>query len=516
MTVSSRQQAWADLQAAVDAQVRAAYAIGPGAVVSVVRTLLAQYEQSVAAELVGLEARLAALAADVAALKAAAAKDSRNSGKPPSSDVTRTGRAPKSLRGTPGTSGKPSGGQPGHPGTTLALRARPDAVVVHGPAACAACGHDFAAGEGDPSAVSVVGERRQVFELPPLALVCTEHQVHERRCPRCATLSRGTFPSAVRTTVQYGPGVLALGVALTAQHLLPVQRAADIVSALIGQRLSPATLLAAEGRVQATLAPVIAHIHAGLTRAPVVHFDETGFFVARQHWWLHVACTPTLTLYTTHPRRGTRAHDAIGLLPTYAGVALHDAYSSYFPYTGCQHALCGVHLQRELLFLAEDCGSRWARALGRALETMRRTTVRARAAGQAALPARTCQRYERRVTALLATGLAAEPPPTRIRASGKPRRTPSGQVLERLRRHRAAVLRFVHDLRVPFDNSEAERDLRMMKVEQKVSGGFRTVRGAHTFCTLRSYLVTARKQGVAALDALHRALTGQPFLPAVP
>ena len=445
------------------------------------------------------------------ALEAERAKDSHNSGKPPSSDRARTGRAPKSLRAPSGT---PSGGQPGHPGTTLALRAVPDAVAVHAPVACTACGHAFAA--ADPPSVLVPGERRQVFELPPLTLVCTEHQVHERGCPRCATVSRGAFPPAVRATVQYGPGVLALGVTLTAQHLVPVQRAADIVSALIGRRLSPATLLAAEQRVATVLTPVVAQIHAGLARAPVVHFDETGHFVARQHWWLHVACTPTLTLYTTHPRRGTRAHDAIGLLPTYAGIALHDAYSSYFPYTGCQHALCGVHLQRELRFLAEECGHRWAAALGRALETMRRATVRARAAGQVALPPRTCQRYERRVTALLATGLAAEPPPTRVRASGKPRRTPSGQVLERLRRQREAVLRFIHDLRVPFDNSEAERDLRMMKVEQKVSGGFRTVAGAQTFCTLRSYLVTARKQGIAALDAARMAIVGQPFMPAVP
>ncbi len=480
-------------------EILALYAQGPEAVVTVVTTLLE---------------RLRAVEADVALLKAAQAKDSHNSSNPPSSDRTRTGRAPKSLRGQPGTSGKRSGGQPGHPGTTLTLRPVPDAVVVHAPAGCAACGYGFRA--GDPPATLVVGERRQVFELPPLGLVATEHQVHARRCPRCATVSRGAFPPAVRATAQYGPGVLALGVALTAQHLVPVQRAADIVSALIGQRLSPATLLAAEQRVATVLTPVVRWIHAGLGRAPVVHFDETGHFVARQPWWLHVACTPTLTLYTTHPRRGTRAHDAIGLLPTYAGVALHDAYSSYFPYTTCQHALCGVHLQRELRFLAEDGGHRWAASLGRALETMRRATVRARTAGQAALPPRTRQRYERRVTALLAIGLAAEPPPTRVRASGKPRRTPSGQVLERLRRHRVAVLRFVHDLRVPFDNSEAERDLRMMKVEQKISGGFRTVAGAQTFCTLRSYLVTARKQGVAALDALRGALLGTPFMPTVP
>jgi len=318
--------------------------------------------------------------------------------------------------------------------------------------------------------------------------------------------------------------VLALGVTLTAQQFLPVQRAADVVRALIGQRIRPATLLAAEQRVATAVAPVVARIHAGLARAPVVRFDETGFFVGDgpgplQRWWLHVACPRALAYYTAHPRRGTGAHDAIGLLPTYTGTALHDAYSSYCTYTGCRHALCGVHLQRALLFLEEECGAataRWARPLRRALETMRRATVRARETGLTALDARTRRRYARRFDALLAAGEAAEPPPTRADPRWKPRRTPGAQLLYRLRRYRDAVLRFVHDLTVPFDNSEAERDLRMMKVEQKVSGGFRTPAGAATFCTLRTYLVTARKQGIAALDARRTALDGQPFMPTVP
>lgn len=264
---------------------------------------------------------------------------------------------------------------------------------------------------------------------------------------------------------------------------------------------------------------MVARIHAGLLRAPVVHFDETGFFVAQQHWWLHVGGTRGLAFYTAHPRRGGRAHDAIGLLPAYAGTAVHDAYEAYFTYRGCRHALCGVHIQRELVFLEEECGARtaaWAGPLRRALETMRRGTVRARDAGSAALSARTQRRYARRFDALVAAGEAAEPPPTPGANRGPPRRTPGALLLRRMRRHRDAVLRFVYDLAVPFDNSEAERDLRMMKVEQKVSGGFRTAAGAHTFCTLRSYLGTARKQGQDALGVLRGALAGQPFLPAVP
>ncbi len=467
-------------------EILAVYAQGPEAVVALVTALSAQ-------------------------LVRATATDSQNSGKPPSTDVSRVGRAPKSLRRC---SGRSSGGQPGHRGATLAPRATPDTVVRHAPVACGQCGHAFALDA--PPGTPVASERRQVFALPPLRLVCTEHQVTERPCPHCGAATRGRFPPEARTTVQYGPGVLAAGVALTAQHLLPVQRAADVLAALTGQRVSPATLLGAERRLAATLAPVCARIRDGLAGSAVRHFDETGFFVATARRWLHVACTPTLTLYTAHAKRGTQAPDAIGLLPTSPGTAVHDGYASYGTYRDCRHALCGVHLLRELTFLAEEQGTRWAAAFRRGLETMRRATVAARADGWAGLAARTRRRYRRRYEALLIQGEAAEPPPVHAHSRGRPRRSLGAQLLYRLRRDRDAVLRFVDDLAVPFDNSEAERDLRMMKVEQKVSGGFRTAVGAADFCTLRSYLVTARKQGVAALDALRGALDGAPFLPAIP
>jgi transposase len=485
----------------------AVYGQGPEAVVTLVETLVA---------------RINALEARVTALEAAQAKDSHNSGKPPSSDSTRAGRAPQSLRGK---SGKPPGGQPGHPGTTLALRARPDRVALHAPAACAGCGHAFAA---EAPAVAVAGERRQVFELPPVVLVCTEHRLAERACPRCGACTRGRFPPEARATVQYGPGLLALGLYLTTQHLLPVARAAEVLAALTGQRLSPATLLAAEGRCATTLAPVTARILTGLARSAVVHLDETAFYVVEgagsaARWWLHVTCTRALTHYTPHPKRGTEAHAAVGLLPTYGGTAVHDGYASYGTHTGCRHALCGVHLLRELTFLAEEgppATRHWAAAFKRALQVMKRGADRARAAGAAALDRVTLGRYRRRYAALLAQGEAAEPPPTRpaARRDGRGRltRSPGAQLLHRLRRDRDAVLRFLADLAVPFDNSQAERDVRMMRVEQKISGGFRTPVGAATFCTLRGYLSTARKQDQHALTVLCDALLGHPFMPAIP
>lgn len=494
-------------------EILAVYAQGPEAVVTLVTMLLERL-----AHVEHLAAANAALEARVASLEAERAKDSHNSGKPPSSDPV---RRPRSLREP---SGKRPGGQPGHDGTTLALRATPDVVVTHAPTHCHTCGTALGAAVPVPLAIpEALGaraiERRQVFDLTPPRLVVTEHRVVEAPCPACGVWTTGAFPPDVRTTAQYGPELQALAVYLTTQQLLPVARTSELLAHLTGQPVSVATVLAAEARCAAALAPVTARIRAGLARAPAVGFDETGFFIGRRRHWLHTASTATLTHYTAHAKRGRQAHDTIGLLPTYPGTAVHDGYESYFTYP-CRHALCGVHLLRELTFLAEECHERWAAALKRSLRAMKRAVDRAKAAGALALDRRTRARYRQRYAALLAAGEAVHPapPPRRTgrRGGGRPARSPAGKLLYRLRRDRDAVLRFLEDFRVPFDNNAAERDLRMMKVEQKISGGFRTPRGAATFCTIRGYLATARKQGRSALDALRDVFHGHPFIPAIP
>jgi transposase len=478
-----------------------AYRQGPEAVV----TLFFECDDIRERQIEALTARVATLEA---ALQTVLGKDSHNSSKPPSSDQTHAGRAPKSLRTT---SGKRTGGQPGHPGKTLSMRAEADLVVVHAPVSCDDCGHAFS--RADLPGTPVPSDRRQVLDLPPTALICTEHRLAERSCPGCGAVSRGAFPLEARTSIQYGPRLLALGVSLTSQYLLPVQRATDLLSLLAGQTVSPATLLNAEQRVLDTIGPSIASIHDLLRSAPAVHFDETGFFVETHRHWLHVACTKLLTEYTAHRKRGTEAHADARILPGYTGTAVHDGYASYFKHTDCRHALCGVHLLRELTFLAEECGANWARKLRRSILVMKRAADRARAKGQIALDRSVVTRYRRRYLKLVADALANEPPPVRRGRRGGPKNTPAGCLLKRLRRDKDAFLLFLSDLSVPFDNSEAERDIRMMKVEQKVSGGFRTMTGAQTFCSLRSYLVTARKHGVGALESLQAALAGQPFMP---
>ena len=281
------------------------YAAGPEAVVALVQSLAAQVE--------ALEQR-------VAQLERRLSKDSHNSHKPPSSDepAFRRGRR-KSLRHK---SGKPSGGQPGHPGHTLAPVGVPDVVLLHAPDACACCGHDLAAVE------PCTTERRQVLDLPPLALRATEHQAQGKRCPGCGHLTRAAFPAEVREPVQYGPGVLGLGVYLQVQHLLPYARTAAVLADLFGRAPSQGTLARALERAHQRLAPVETAIHSALHESAVVHLDETSIRAGGARQWVHSAGTTALTLYRTHAKRGREAIDAMGVLPGYAGTAVHDAYVS--------------------------------------------------------------------------------------------------------------------------------------------------------------------------------------------
>jgi transposase len=297
-------------------------------------------------ELAGLREQVQLLAAQVRELQARAAKDSQNSGKPPSSDgLARKPRRTKSLR-TP--SGKKAGGQLGHRGETLRLVAAPDAVVQHRPAVCAGC-------QAPLVAAAVVGrERRQVHDLPPVRLVVTEHQALRLRCPACQAVTAGTFPPEAPSRAQYGPRLRALAVYLVQAQFVPLGRVQQLVADLTGVRLGRGTVVTWMQQAARTLEPVDVAIKAALVRAPVLHNDETGVRRGGQLAWAHLASTDRLTHYAIHAQRGTAATDAIGILPDFRGVSVHDGFASYRTYTTCRHALCNVHHLRELTCLDEQ------------------------------------------------------------------------------------------------------------------------------------------------------------------
>jgi transposase len=475
-----------------------------------VAVLCAQAPPAVAALVVTLlevvaeqEQTIATLRARVQTLEDQLSRTSHNSHQPPASDGPK--KQPRSLRQR---TGQRPGGQPGHPGHTLRWTAQPDATVVHRPACCAGCGADLTA------VPATSRQRRQVVDLPPLQLLTTEHQAETICCPACQQATSAPFPPEAAEPVQYGPRLGALCVYLRTYQLLPSARTQELLTDLFGVAPSEGTLDRLLARAATALAPVVELIRQALTAAQVAHFDETGCYVEDARYWLHVACTAKLTLYGVQAQRGQAGSAAVGVLPGFRGIAVHDAYGSYWVY-GCAHALCNVHLLRELRFLVERYGQAWAQELMALLREMLAATTAARAAGELTLPAEQVGGWRARYDALVAAGLAANPvqPRPAEQARGRVKQSAATNVLLRLREHAEEVLRFAVDLRVPFDNNQAERDIRMMKVQQKIAGRFRSGAGARGFCTIRSYISTLRKQGQHILGALEQVLRGAPPLP---
>lgn len=474
-------------------ELRAAYHQGEEAVVALFREMI-QNTTILAERVQVLEDRLA--------------KNSRNSGKPPSSDGL-SKPAPKSLRKR--RRKKKSGGQPGHKGYTLQAVEHPDQVVVHEVQECCHC--HACLDEVDASRY----EKRQVFDLPIVMIEVTEHQAEIKRCPGCGKEIKADFPEDVTQPVQYGPRAKAQAVYFNQYQLLPLERTCEVFKDIYGQPIAEGTILKACEEVAEQARRVNAAIkHHLVEEEKVVHFDETGARVDGKLHWLHTASTERLTHYVIHRKRGSKAMDAIGILSHMKGRAIHDAWSSYLKYD-VKHALCNAHHLRRLIFLQERYPQGWVNELIDLLMEMKETVDQARTT-QNCLPVEQLADFESRYDHLIEGGLRANP--LTERAEGEPRKrgrikqSPARNMLDQIHDHKESVLAFLHDFDVPFDNNQAERDIRMMKVKQKVSGCFRTVEGSEIFCLVRGYISTARKNEQCVLDVLQSAIVGEPYLPA--
>ncbi len=449
-----------------------------------------------------MQEQIAALTQHVKDLQDRLAKDSHNSSLPPSSD--RFVRQPKSLRNK---SEKKTGGQEGHPGTTLRFSEAPDEVIEHQVSVCSSCQQDLRPVE------ACVTLRRQVVDIPSPRLIVQEHRAQQKQCPRCQQITLASFPPTVTAPIQYGPRIGAVAVYLTQQQLLPLERSCEVLSDVLGVQMSEATVGELIQRTACQLAPVEQQIKAALIEAPVLHQDETGVRVAGKGYWEHVTSTASLTHYQVDASRGQEALNAIGILPLFKGISIHDGWASYFLYD-CEHALCLVHVLRELVFQAEQQGAVWAADLKDLLLSMKEATQQAREQGKRWLDPLEVLDWERAFLRLLdeadhVTPRATAPPGTK----GRIKQSAARNLLDRLRKHQQAVFCFLEDLRVDFDNNLAERDLRMIKVQQKVSGCFRSLAGAQAFSRIRGYVSTLRKQGLPLLPALQATLSGHPLLP---
>ncbi|NJM40775.1 MAG: IS66 family transposase [Anaerolineae bacterium] len=438
-------------------------------------------------------------------LESRVSQNSQNSHRPPSSEGLRK-PPPRSERKK---TGRRSGGQAGHEGTRLEMAAEPDEIVDHWPRQCAGCGEIL-------EAKHAIGyEARQIHDLPAIEIEVTEHRGMKVCCCGCGTVTRGAFPERVTQQVQYGSGIAALAVYANVYQLLPLERTSDLLEDLGKRRLSEGTLVNMLAACGKGVAPSVANIKAALSQMPVLHMDETGLRVMNKLHWLHVVATDQLTFYAVDEKRGKQAHEKIGILPEYNGVAVHDAYASYDQWTQAdlKHGLCNAHLLRDLQAIHELTGQRWACDMKVLLSQMKAAVDHAKTLAQPELTSPQLTSFITQYDAIVRRALQSNSRPIKQPGKrGRAKASPPRNLAQRLRDRKHDILRFLHDFRVPFDNNQAERDLRMMKVKQKVSGCFRSLEGAHTFAAIRSYLSSARKQGFHALLALRAIFDGSPII----
>jgi len=421
-------------------------------------------------------------------------KDSSNSSKPPSSDGP--GTKPKKTRSLRGKTGKKSGGQRGHKGTTLEPRAQPDTIIEHRLKLCPVTGQPLS----DADVVNKI--RCQVFDIPEPKLKVTEHVYFVYQVPGSKQTVHQAYVEGASQRTQYGPHFGSLLVYLKDYQLIPLSRITQLCFDLYGQKISQATIDRFRIPCFEHLEHFEEHLKKQLLHSPVLHADETGIRIGKKTQWLHVLSTEGATLLRASAYRGKQAIDEMGVLRDYRGTLVHDCFSSYFS-LDCDHALCNAHLLRELAFFIEVKDSQWA---------LRMTDLLRQALSE---PEITSERgWNQRYANILADADEEHPYTPLKRKKGQRGRIAKPAVnnlIERFKKHRDSILRFIVDEAVPFTNNQAERDLRMAKVQQKISGTFRTERGAHVFARIRSYISTAQKNEVSIYQALFKALLKQPM-----
>jgi transposase len=452
------------------------------------------------AEIAVLREALAGLQSQVADLAAQVKANSRNSSKPPSSDGLAK-PSPKSLRGK---SGRRPGRPKGQPGATMELSDRPDKKVRHRPERCGCCGKSL------KNAPVTAVERRQVIDIPPVKAVTTEHRLLTVKCG-CGCETKAQAPDGVTAPVQYGPRIMGTGIYLWHGQFLSRARACRALAEMFGCAPSPGALAAATRRTAGLIAPALAAITRHLISEAVVHFDETGFRTAGKLAWVHSASRGKFVLVTVHAKRGKDGMTAAGVLPFFAGIAVHDAWKPYDTFENVEgHALCGAHVLRELVAVTEtgtDLDKAWAQQAIDALLALDEAAEAARAAGQAAIDPQALAKHEDWYRKAAATGIALS-----AGRHGKLQQKRHA-LATRMQAREDDYLRYARDLRIPFTNNEAEQAIRMSKLRIKVSGCMRSMTGAEEFCAIRSYLATAARHGLSALDVLTRAFQGNPWIP---
>jgi transposase len=415
--------------------------------------------------------------------------NSTNSSKPPSSDPNRKKRKK-------GGTGRKAGGQQGHVGVTLKKVDDPNKIEE-----IKIDRRTLPAGR-----YRQVGfETRQVFDID-ISRIVTEYRAQILEDDNGLRFV-APFPEGVTKSVQYGSGIKAHAVYMSQFQLIPYNRILQYFADQIGVPISEGSIFNFNKEAFEILADFEDRAKQELAASDLVHADETGINIGGKGHWLHSASNGSWTLFKPHAKRGTDAMNEIGVLPNFSGILCHDHWKPYYKYD-CTHALCNAHHLRELTRAWEQDGQKWAQQMKKLLETINQKVNEA----GGLLDAKKSKKYRQKYRQLIKSAEKECPEPDMPVKKGKRgriKRSKSRNLLERLRDYENDVLRFMDNEHVPFTNNMGENDIRMTKVQQKISGCFRSMEGASIFCRVRSFLSTCRKQGIKASYALELLFRGQ-------
>lgn len=423
-------------------------------------------------------------------------KNSSNSSKPPSSDKSNPNKPPKPPKNTKGKSSRKPGGQKGHQGHTLERVKEPDETIEHKLSQCPYTGKFL-------SDMDIVGEIRcQVFDIHEPKMTVTEHVYYVYRAAGASQDCHRAFLSGASAPVQYGKHFGSLLIYLKNYQLIPLNRISQLCLDLYGQKVSQATIDKFEKPCFEHLNRFEEHLKIILKDSEILHADETGINIGSVTEWLHCLSNDSYTFLWASDHRGSNAIEEMDVLCDFEGTLVHDCYGSYFK-LGCKHALCNAHLLRELAFFVDVMSHKWAKEMRDLLRSALKFPDR-----------KQYKTWERNYIKILKEADQEHPfelPKRKPGQKGKIAKPPVNNLIERLRIHRKNILRFIKDSAVPFTNNQGERDLRMAKVQQKISGCFRTWKGAKRFARIRSYIGTAIKQNQSVYTAIYKAICNEPM-----
>lgn len=450
-----------------------------------------------------LKGQILLLLAENKRLHAIISKDSSNSSKPPSTDIGK-----KQKNNSRQKTSRKCGGQEGHKGSSLSPVEKPDNTVVLTPTKCK-CGYCF---NGNESVFR--NEKRQVFDIPPPKSEVTEYVSGVYECPDCKTMNQHEFPGHVKSTVQYGPVLKSYAIYLMNYQLLPYKRTSELFANMHDLPVSEGSLNNFLREYDVLIEAPVTQIKQNIIDAETVHFDESGLYCQGKRDWVHVASNQLFTYYHHHESRGIKAVEDAGILEYFRGTAVHDYWKTYYKFDSCSHSLCNAHHLRDLQGIFDTTGLQWAKDMKELFSEMKKEVDKAKANGLKSLPPEKLDSLTDKFNDLIAKGYKETPPPVAKKkgARGRPLRGKPLSLLDRFEERTNEILDFIFDFEKPFDNNQAERDIRMIKVKQKISGSFRSSEMAQAFCRIRSFISTAIKHNKNILNVIADVYKGETFL----